>query len=122
MSSFGPPPDFARDFRAHLALTAKRNKQWIFSKTTKNWYTPEEFGFAKKALEYYLYPTANSLFINGCFHQFNNTPFIQPFKLHKLFSAKGYSLRHIEKNSVSILALQQKAHLILKELGKWWMS
>jgi len=51
MSSFGPPPDFARDFRAHLALTAKRNKQWIFSKTTKKWYTPEEFGFAKEDIK-----------------------------------------------------------------------
>jgi len=47
MSSWGPQPDFAQDFRAHLSLMAKRKNMWIFSKTTKQWCTPEVFAFAK---------------------------------------------------------------------------
>jgi len=49
--SWGPKPDVGRDFRAHLALKAKANNQWIYSKTTKTWYTPEEFAFSNEEIK-----------------------------------------------------------------------
>ncbi|RQO79116.1 hypothetical protein DBR40_05195 [Pedobacter sp. KBW01] len=51
MSSWGPAPDVGRDFRANLALKAKANNQWIYSKTTKKWYTPEEFAFSNEEIK-----------------------------------------------------------------------
>jgi len=51
MSNWGPPPDPERDYRAWLSNRAKQNNQWIFSKTTKKWYTPEEFGFSKEDIK-----------------------------------------------------------------------
>ncbi|NII81764.1 MULTISPECIES: hypothetical protein [unclassified Pedobacter] len=51
MSSWGPQPDPGRDYRAHLALKAKANNQWIYSKTTKKWYTPEEFAFSDEDIK-----------------------------------------------------------------------
>lgn len=51
MSSWGPQPDVGRDFRAHLALKAKSNNQWIYSKATKKWYTPEEFAFSNEEIK-----------------------------------------------------------------------
>ncbi|WP_443938814.1 hypothetical protein [Pedobacter sp. MW01-1-1] len=42
------PPDAEQEFKANLALEAKKKNHWIFSKTTKKWYTPEEFAFSKE--------------------------------------------------------------------------
>lgn len=46
--AWAPPPDVGSDFRAYLATEAKRKNCWIFSKTTKKWYTPEEFAFSNE--------------------------------------------------------------------------
>jgi AraC-like DNA-binding protein len=50
-----------------------------------------------KVLECYLYPTAASEFIAGCFHLFETHPTAIPFKIGDLSSFTGYTIRGIEK-------------------------
>lgn len=45
MGNWEKPPDVAAEERAHIALTAKKANCWIYNKSKKIWYTPEEFAF-----------------------------------------------------------------------------
>ncbi|WP_316757472.1 helix-turn-helix domain-containing protein [Pedobacter aquatilis] len=72
----------------------------------------------QNALENYLYPTASSLFIEGCFHHFNSSPFIHPFKLQTLSSATGYSLRYIEKKFRQHIGVAPKSAFNINRIRK----